>query len=160
MWTKRQLVEAALSELGVFGNGFTVTPEQYTRGLTAMDTLIATWEGDGVVLGYRLPAGPDDSDPDDDSGIPDGAAMTVYTSVALRLAASYGKQVSSTTLQAANSGYGLLLRAASTIPRQQYPSTLPRGAGTKPFRTLRPFYPRPTDDPIGTAEGGDLNFKE
>jgi hypothetical protein len=40
---------------------------------------------------------------------------------------------------------------------QQFPETLPRGAGQKPWRYNGPFMPRPVD-PVLTGPEGKLEF--
>lgn len=159
-WTKRELIAEALSELGI-GADFDITPEELQTALRRLDTMLAVWDGKGIRLGYPLPSSPDASDLDQDSSLPDAALEPVYLNLALRLAPSYGKAVSVDTRRNASAGYDrLLIAAAQPLPPQQ-PSTMPRGAGNKPWRPLSsPFFPQPTASPLQVTAGGDLNVTE
>ena len=161
MWTKRQLVEEAYAELALAGYVFDLQPEELQRGLRRLDAMMATWDGKSIRIGYRMPATPDDSDLDDESGIPDSAAETVFLNLAIRLAPGGGKQISTDTRMSARQGYDTLLYAAARPQEQQFPNTLPYGAGNKPWRTVdRPFFPVPDDSPLQISQGGDLDILE
>jgi hypothetical protein len=155
-WTKGQLVTAALSELSLSDDqGFEITPEEKQRALKRMDAMVATWAAKGVRIGYAFPAGPDDSDLNTDSGIPDSAAEAVYLNLARRLSPSYGKTLSAETLKNARDGYDTLLWGAAHPIEQQLPHTMPRGSGNKPWRTInRQFMPHPDEDPLRADDGG------
>lgn len=159
-WTKAQLINEAFTELGL-GSDFDITSEETQSALRRLDTMMGVWDAKGIRLGYPLPASPDDSDAAQDSGLPDTALEPVYLNLALRLAPSFGKTVSVETRRNASAGYDrLLIAAAQPLPPQQ-PSTMPRGAGNKPWRPLSsPFFPRPTDNPLQVTSGGDLNITE
>lgn len=158
-WTKRQIVEEAYGELAIAGHVFDISPEEQEAALRRLDLMMAVWDARGIRLGYPLASSPDDSDLDQDSGLPDSAIEPVYMNLAKRLAAGKGKALTQGTLQAAKDGFDLLLRVAAYPQQQQLPNTLPRGAGSRPWRTGQsPFMPTPTADPIGTTPGGDLDF--
>jgi hypothetical protein len=160
-WTKRQLVGEAFSEIGIAGWEFDVEPEELDTALRRLDTMLATWAAKGVCVGYLFPSGADKSDLDDDSGLPDSACETVYLNLAIRIAPSFGKQVGSDTRRSARAGYDTLLLTAAMPQQQQFPNTLPRGAGNKAWRNInRPFFPTPDDDPVQIGDGGDLDFLE
>lgn len=159
MWTKRQLVIAALEELGVQSYEFDISPEEFMTAVRRMDSMVASWDARGIRIGYLLPASQDSSDPDQDSGIPDRANEAVYLNLAIRLGPSYGKPVSAETKAAARVAYDSLLWAAAQPQEQQLPNTLPRGAGNKPWRTSdRTFFPTPSTDPLSVSQGGDLDI--
>jgi hypothetical protein len=101
-WTKRQLIDEAFSELSLQGYEFDITPEEQQTALRRLDTMLATWDGLGIRVGYLLPSSPDDSDPDSDSGLPDYAVETVYLHLAMRIAAGFGKQLSADTKRSAS----------------------------------------------------------
>ncbi|MCA3151814.1 MAG: hypothetical protein ING77_11610 [Rhodocyclaceae bacterium] len=158
-WTKRQIVEQAFEELALAGYVFDLTPEELQSGLRRLDTMMATWEGKGVRVGYPIPSNPDESDLDQSSGLPDKAVEAVYLNLAIRLAASFGKVLGPDTKRSAREGYDTLLWAAAQPIEQQQPDTLARGAGNKPWRTNnQPFFPRPDDSPLGITQGGDLQI--
>lgn len=152
-WTKLQHVEHAFAEISLAPDVFNVAPEQIQRALRSLDAMMATWNGKGIRLGYPLPSSPDDSQLDQDSGIPDSANEAVFLNLAIRIAPGVGKQVSVDTRASAKAGYDVLL-ARAAFPPQQPSKTLPSGAGNKPSRTYQPFLP-PTPDPLLAAQGGD-----
>lgn len=161
-WTKLQLVEAAFGELALAGHAFDITPEEQRAALNRLDSLMATWEGRGIRLGYAMPASPDDSDINDASGLPDGACEAVFMHLAIRLAAGFGKALSAPQLRIAREAFMPLLNAAAQPQNQQLPAGMPLGAGN-----ARPYYPRsaagrftgePDRSPLQTTQGGDLSI--
>lgn len=161
MWTKRQLIEEAFAELALAGYVFDLSPEEMQTGLRRMDVFMATWEARGVRVGYAFPSAPNTSSLDDASGLPDSAVETVYLHLAIRLAAGFGKQVSPDTRKAARDGYDALLWKAAQPIRQQFPNTLPIGAGNRAWRNeTSPFFPTPDTSPLQINSGGDLDILE
>lgn len=154
MWTKRQLIEQAFAEIGLATDAFNVAPEHMQRALNSLDAMMGTWNAKGIRLGYALPSGPDASNIDADSGLPDGATEAAFLNLALRIAPSFGKTVQPSTQKSADEAYRALLLHAAQPSQQQLPNTLPRGAGNKPWRYERPFFPQPCE-PITASEGGD-----
>jgi hypothetical protein len=146
MWSKRQLVQKAFQKVGLGVDLFNVAPEDITSALDEMDSMMAEWDAKGVRLGYALPANPDDSDVDQDSGLPDYANSAVYLALAVRIAPDFGKTLSMATTAAAKGAYDAVLRVIAFPQEQQLPDTLPRGAGNKPWRYMNNnFFPTPTD---------------
>lgn len=159
MWTKRQLVNEAYGELALQGYEFDLSPDEILTGVRRMDSMVASWEVRGVRIGYAFSSGPDESDPDDESGIPDTAAEAVYMNLAVRLAPGNGKQLSSDTRRTAREAYDTLLWSAAQPIEQQLPSTLPRGAGNRGWaNNSRPFFPGPDNNPLQVDSGGDLDI--
>lgn len=156
-WSKRELVTAALDEIGIQGYEFDVSPEEDATMLRRLDAMMGVWEGKGIRVGYNFPASAGESNPDDDSGLPDMANEPVFLNLGIRAAPSYGKAVSPDTKANAKDGYDTLLRIAAYPSQQQMPNTLPRGAGNKPWRTTNnAFFNRPNLDPLQITQGGDL----
>lgn len=158
-WTKRQLINEAYAELALAGYEFDITAEELQTAIRRMDSMIAAWEIRGVRLGYPLPSAPDGSDLDDSSGVPDGAVEAVYKNLAIGLAATFGKALTPETKSLARSAFEPLMWAAAQPQRQQFPDTLPLGAGNKGFgNTGRVFFPAPDLDPLRISQGGDLSI--
>lgn len=153
MWTKKQLIEKAFGELALAGYVYDLDPEQLEDALQSMDAMVAEWAGTGINLGYLLPGTPDESDINADSGIPDSANRAVYLNLAVTLAAGKGKVLSVDTKAAAARGYHQILAAAARDIARNSPqwSTLPRGAGNKPWRGLGPFFHGLGEDLTTTA---------
>ncbi len=159
MWTKRELVSQAYGELALQGYEFDITPEEVTLAIKRMDSMVATWGKLGIRIGYALPASPGDSDPDQDSGIPDTAAEAVYLNLAIRLAGGQGKTLSPSTMMTAREAYQTLLIDAAQPIEQQFRPNLPRGAGNKPWRVIdNPFLPTVENAPLGVSSGGNLQI--
>lgn len=158
MWTKRQIIAEAFAELAIAGHVFDLTPDELAWGLRRLDTMIATWVSQGVALPYTQSLGADDSDLDQDAGIPLEAVEAVYLGLAVRLAAGKGKTLANSTKATAKAAFDALLsrNAADAVTEQQLASGTPRGAGRKPWRTVnRPFIPDPNTSPLqGDASGG------
>lgn len=134
MWTKQELIEAAFAELALAHYVFDLDADTLEAALRKLDAMMATWSGDGILIGYALPATPDDSNIGDDSGIPDTANEAVYMNLAVKLAAGRGKALTAETRTAAARGYNTLLGAA-VAPAAGQASGLPlNGAGNKPWR--------------------------
>lgn len=153
-WTKRQLIDQAFGELAVKGQAYDIEPEEYELALGRMDSMVATWETKNIRIGYAF-----GTDIEVDSGIPDGAAEAVFLGLAVRIAPGFGKQLLPDTRAAAGAAYNALLIEAATPRQQQLSNTVPRGQGTKPWRTYnRPYLPRPSDSPLAVAQGGDLDI--
>lgn len=154
MWTKKQLIAKAFAELALAGYVYDLDPDQLEDALQTMDAMLAEWTTFGVNIGYLLPATPDDSNIDDDSGIPDTANRAVYLNLAVTLAAGKGKTLAVDTRAAAARGYHQLLAVAARAAARPIamPSNLPRGAGNKPWRSRSPFFngaPETLDTSIG-----------
>lgn len=157
-WTKRQLLDEAFTELGI-GNVYDVTPDEQQTAVRRLDTMMATWEGLGIRLGYAMSNNPDEGDLDQDSGLPVGACETVYLNLAKRLAPQFGKQLNAATMASAAQGYSTLLRAAAHPIEQQLRAGIPMGAGNKGWRTPgQVFVTPPQSSPLGITQGGDLDI--
>lgn len=159
MWTKRELVNQAYGELALQGYEFDITPEEVVLAIKRMDSMVAMWGKYGIRIGYALPTSPGDSDPDQDSGIPDTAAEAVYLNLAIRLAGGQGKTLSPSTMMTARQAYDTLLFDAAQPIEQQFRPNLPRGAGNKPWRVIdNPFLPTVDNAPLGVSSGGNLEI--
>lgn len=153
-WTKEQLVDEAFSVLALDGSTFDLTPEEKQTALRRLDTMMGTWNGKGIRLGYPLHSNPKDASLSEDSGLPDAAIETVYMNLAIRIAPTFGKMVSQDTKVTAKAGYDVLLARAAMPPEMQFPNILPRGAGNK---RSTPFMPTPTD-PLEAGGDGPIEF--
>jgi hypothetical protein len=144
-YTKRQLVDAAMAEIGLASYAFDLMPEQRESALRRLDSLMAEWNARGLRLGYPVPDNPADSDIDVDSNMPDAAWEAVITNLALRLAPSYGKQVNIETKVTARHSLNTILARAALPTEMKLPS-MPSGAGNKSIDN--PFTPEPSSDLI------------
>lgn len=161
-WTKRAIVEEAYGELALAGYVFDLDPEEEQAAKRRLDTMMATWGGQDINLGYAQSLTPDGGDLDDESGIPVFAIEAVYLQLALRIAASKGKQLPQSTKANAKAAYDAMLArlAGQQLQQQQYRSQIPYGAGNKPWRyAQQPFLPQPDTAPLGVSASGELEFR-
>jgi hypothetical protein len=156
-WTKRQLIEEAFDNIGLGGYAFEATPSELASGLRKLDMMMGSWESQGIRVGYSIPSGQDTSDISTSMNIPDSAAEAIAANLAIRIAPSFGKAVPIELKYLATDSYNSLLTTAVTPVGQQFPATLPAGAGNKTFRQTRQTVLPPTD-PLEAGGDGNLDF--
>lgn len=157
-YTKREFISAAFEEIGLASYTFDLSAAQWQSALRRLDTMMADWINKGIRLGYPLPSNPSDSDLDSPSQVPDTANEAVITNLAIRLAPSYGRQVMAETRVTAKAAYDNLLSRAAMPFEQQFPGTMPAGAGNKPWRVYDdPFLPTPVD-PLLAGQDSAIDF--
>lgn len=154
-YTKRQFVEEAFAEIGMASYVFDLQPQQLEGALRRLDTMLATWNGKGIRIGYPLPRSPEDSDLDTETLVPDAANEAIITNLAVRIAPQYGKTPSIDTKITAKQSYDLLLSRAAMPMEMQLPASMPRGAGAKAYDD--PFVDNP-EEPILAGRDGPLEF--
>ena len=161
-YSKKEFVEAALTEIGKGGLDFDIQPEEVEQGVERLDAMMAEWNVSGVRLPYPLAPDPMSTELDAKTNVPDWANKPIICNFALELAPSYGKEPSRQTKIGASSGYKSLLALAAQPNTVQFPETLPRGAGQKTWRTTRnPFFTNPTPRlPTGQGDNLDLPGRE
>ena len=157
-WTKGQFITQAFDEIGLASYVFDLSPEQKQTALRRLDTMLAAWNALGIRLGYPLPSSPDDSDLDEETNVPDSANEAIYSNLAIKLAPSYGKQVMPDTKMTAKESYNTLLSRAAMPMEQQMPSTMPSGAGNKPWRVYDDPFVRPPVSPLLAGGDGEIQY--
>lgn len=161
-WTKRQLVEDVFGELALAGWAFDRSPEEDQAAVRKVDTMLGTWLAQGINLGYVFGTSPTDTDLDTDSGLPVYAIEAVVLNGAIRVAAGKGKALAASTKASAKQAYDavLIVQAHAQVQEQQRPSTMPIGAGVKPWRSTgqQPFVTPPNTDPLTLGADGGLVF--
>lgn len=131
-WTKRQIVEQALEELGLASYVFDMQPEQVESARRRLDSMMALWDSKDIRFGYPLASEANSGDLDQKTNIPDFAVEAVYLNLAIRLASSFGKTVPIELKAMAKDAFETIqLAMLSNPPRVQLDPYLPRGAGHK-----------------------------
>jgi len=144
-YTKKEFILESLSEIGIASYVFDVDNEQLQTALKKLDAMMATWNFQGIRIGYPLPLNPNDSTLDDDTNVPDSADEAIILNLAIRLAPSYGKMVQAETKQIAKEAYNTLLGVALT-PNQVSLGLIQTGAGSKRVKnTFVQTYTEPLD---------------
>ena len=156
-WTKRQFIEASLTEIGLADYVFNLTANDLQTALRRLDSMMADWYERGILLGYPLPPSPTESDLDENTGVPDRANEAIITNLAVKLAPSYGKQVSPQTLTAAREALNTIFVRAARPGVMQYPNQTPAGAGNKYWGMFWGPFLRPPQDALSEA-GNELDF--
>lgn len=133
-WTKRQFVVQAFEEIGYAGYVYDLEPEQLQAAMRRLDAMLATWNGRGVDIGYPLPSSPEQADLDEETEVPDWAAEAIYLNLAVRLGPTVGKMVPMETKVAAKAAYNQVLQQVVMPNQMRFPSSMPAGAGNKPWR--------------------------
>jgi hypothetical protein len=157
-YTKRQFILAAFEEIGLASYTFDLQPEQLESARRRLDAMIADWNGKGIRLGYPIPSSPEQGSIDEETFVPDSAYEAIICSLGIRLAPSYGKQVMPMTMATAKQGYDTLLQRATFPLEQQMPSTMPAGAGNKPWRVYDNPFLRPPVNPVQVGPDGPLEL--
>lgn len=147
MITKRQIIDAALDELGLASSTFDTDPSQYQAAIFRLDAMMATWDSLGIKIGYPLNAV---MDLDDQVSIADSAVEAVVLNLAVKIAPSYGKTSSIETKVAAKQAYNALLIKAARPQEISLNRSVPRGAGS---RTIDEPFIDPPSMQIDTHDG-------
>ena len=156
-YTRRQFIEDAFEEIGMGADQYDLQPSMLQGAMRRLNRMMAEWNGKGVRLGYPIPSNANGGDLDDETDVPDSAWEAIVTSLAIRIAPSYGKQVSPDTKAAAKRAYSTVLQR-STMPPEMQLGAIPAGAGNKPWRyNDNPFLPPPSD-PIDVGPDGELEY--
>lgn len=156
-YSKRQFVTAAFEEIGLASYVFDLQPQDLETALRRLDAMIAEWNAKGIRLGYPIPGSPQFSDIDAQSEVPDSANEAIICNLAMRLAPGFGKTLNALTASTAKMGYNTLLSRAAMPMVQQFPRTLPAGAGQKPWRWDDPYMPQPID-PVTAGPDGPIQY--
>jgi len=157
-YSKRQFIEAALAEIGLASYVFDLQPEQLEAARQRLDAMMADWHGKGIRLGYPIPSSPQDGSIDEQTNVPDSAYEAIICNLGIRLAPSYGKQVMNETKATAKQGYDTLMQRATFPLEQQFPNTMPSGAGNKPWRVYDNPFLRPPVNPVQVGPDGPLEL--
>lgn len=154
-WTKREFIVAALEEIGLT-SAYDLAADELAASLKRLDNMMATWNANGLRLGYPLPDTPSASNIDDNTNVPDRANEAIVTNLAVKLAPMYGKTVSQDTKVSASQAYRVVANyAVAPLPRAMPNDAVPAGAGWK--APLDPFFPAPEEE-IDVGPDGELTL--
>ena len=156
-WTKRQFIVQAFDEIGLASYVFDLAPEQLESALRRLDAMLASWNAVGIRIGYPIPSSPQNSDLDEQTGVPDAANEAIYTNLGIRIAPSIGKTVSADTKAIAKQAYETLLARAAMPMEQQFNGSVPAGAGNRYWSRQDPFLPAPVDQLLAGPDS-ELEF--
>jgi len=93
----------------------------------------------------------------DDAGIPDSAVYAVCVNLGIRLAPSFGKNISPQTILEARKAYDVLVSFGQTIPEYQFPSILPIGRGNRRATNAQQYFT--PQDALDAGADSELSFE-
>ena len=155
-YSKRQFISAAFEEVGLASYVFDLQPQQIESALRRLDAMMAEWNAKGIRLGYPLPNSPESSDLSAESQVPDSANEAIITNLAIRIAPSYGKNISQDTKIVAKRAYDTLLSRATMPEEQQLSMNMPLGAGHKGHKARS--FTRVPSDPVSAGPDANLRY--
>lgn len=139
--TKQFFIDKAYSELGLAAYVFDLEPEDYQYAVGVANAMMAEWEGQGVHAGdWPIPDDPTADTMQTVVAIPATNWRAIWTSLALALAPSAGKQPEQATAAYAKLAFERLLVRRVEIPQMQRPQTMPIGTGWNRGIKDRQFY--------------------
>ncbi|MGB3465680.1 MAG: packaged DNA stabilization gp4 family protein [Cyclobacteriaceae bacterium] len=140
-YTKGDIVKSALNEIGIADYDFDLSPEQKQSALQRLDSMIAEWNGRGIMLGYPMSGAVLGSKLEQDSNVPDFALEAIILNLSIRISPSYGKSVSIDTKIQAKNSLDVIIKRCMKLPSMQLPS-MPTGAG---YKTEYPYSSDPEE---------------
>tara|TARA_R110000851_G_scaffold258718_1_gene411196 strand:+ start:1472 stop:1903 length:432 start_codon:yes stop_codon:yes gene_type:complete len=133
-YTKRKIINQAMTEIGLGSYNFDAQPEDLQDALFKLNVMLAEWTVYGAVTGALTPFV---DDLDVDSLIPMTDVQAVVSGLAVSIAPSFGKQVSpSTTMSAFNGRRAIIKRNAIVLGKRSDSAAVPAGAGHKYDRQI------------------------
>lgn len=151
-WTKKQLIDAAFTEIGLQNYAYDMEPEDAVSAVITMDAMIGNW---GLNVGYSMSGNPSMTNVNQDSGLPIYANEAVYINLAIAICPRYGKIAPRELVVRAKRALSALQTKCATIPVRQWDRITPVGQGNKPFIGVAPEFLKPTD-PLTDDNGANL----
>ncbi len=157
-YAKRWYVTKAFAKVGLADYVFDLEPEQLQEALELLDSMMATWDGKGIRVGWSIPNAESQSSLDDEVDVPSFAREAIFLQAGIRLAPNFGKTISPEhKVNAKTALDDLMCFTARPVP-QQFPSTLPSGAGNKPWRNVNNPFLGPPANPLAAGGDGPIDF--
>ena len=158
-YTKRQLIDGAMDEIGLGQSAFGIEPDQLESALRRLDSMMAEWDTQGIKLGFPIPYEPSQSSLDQISNIPAGANEAVICNLAMKLSPGFGKVVMRETKVSAKTAFISMLNLCgiSDPTQKNLPGAMPLGQGNR--RYFRDYYNRFTRNPVDQSDDpSDLHY--
>ncbi len=155
MITKNELVVDAFEQLRISGLTVSPSPSEITSAVRRMDSMILSWQNQGLCLNYNNSEGYSKTDPLQESGIADSDALAVVLNLAKTLAPSYGQQIDRATLGEAKTAFEGLYSVELTM---REPDTFqPTGAGNSVYGIRQQFsYQEPEISPPSDCSANNI----
>jgi len=154
-WTKLQLITQTLNKLGMSDYLFNAQPQDLNSLAQQQETMIMTWESEGISIGWNIASNPDNVDLSAESGLQLIANAAVYLNLAVIVAPDFGKAVPIEVKAAAKQAYNALVMKAAWPSQMQGNNMIPAGAGYKyPFQNFLQV----NQSPLSISDGGFLEL--
>jgi len=137
MTTLREVVEDAFEDITVKKAETALESDELQSGIRRANDMLAQWNDLGIIVGYN-PV----TDPDAELELEASAIAAAKSNLAIKLAPSYSKPITSVLAENARTSLDMLRNANAFIGSVAYPDTLPIGSGNEcpdSFRNQRFF---------------------
>lgn len=128
MATASQVIKAALQEILVQASEAPLEADEYQDSIFILNTMMQAYDADGIKLGWT-----DVSNLADVLTVPIGALMGIISALAVRLAPTWGANVSPELIDKAKIGVETMRKLGVILEDIEFPSTLPRGSGNSQY---------------------------
>lgn len=156
MATALSTIEDAFAEIRVKKAGVDLQTDEISTAIRKLNGLMTEWDVLGIHLGFRKVASSSD-----ETGIPDWAENATVTTLAMRLAATFGKLVSQELNLAQNTSFLSMLNRVVEPVRVHYPGTLPIGSGNDHIEDHQSkFFTDPSFNDLDSVSDGALQTEE
>lgn len=156
-WTKLEIVAKALKDAGIVAEGEDGTDEELFDGMVTLDAMMGQFDMAGIHTGYPIPSRPEVGNLSDDSQLTTSMIEAVVMNLAIRLAATLGRQLLPEYKALANQAYDRLKNRKVKPGTYKMPNGIPAGMGNK--ATGRQFLQADEDDEISDGTGSTLEIK-
>ena len=151
-WAKIDIINAAFEELGIASYSYDLQPEQYESALRRLDMIVSGWKSKNLDINYPTSSGALDSDLNQNTNASDIANPAMYYNLAIALSGQYGKAVQPETKRLAKYSLNQLFIESTKPTQMQYPTSMPTGAGNKPYRDDFNRFVRAEVEPVNLQE--------
>jgi hypothetical protein len=121
----------ALNQIGFADYVFDSNPQQIASIAAQLNSMMANWNGQGIVLGYPIMSDPSLIDINQDCNLPVFAIEPTYLMLCKRISPSFGKTCAPELNANIYQSFNAMISHLSVIGTKQWPNTLPSGAGNK-----------------------------
>lgn len=128
--TKRTIAMMAFEDAALPGYEFEASAEEIVSIIRRLDALMRTLEAAGIRLGYNFPTAIGNSDPNDESGIPDYAVLGISGRLAQDFAPGLAKRMTPDQRRKQAEAWNVITANTCVVPETRLPRSTPRGSGS------------------------------
>jgi hypothetical protein len=132
--TKRNIIQSALSEMGINPESFPVPVSRYVELCRRLDGIAANAQALGIPFGYPIASDSSIADLDSSFNLPNAVVPYLYYQLAVNGSSMFGKAVTRETKQAASNSLTTLYEWSYQPTSLPYPKGVYAGSGNKPWR--------------------------